>query len=51
MDSFLANLPFGTDFLDNNWLIALVVIVGAILYFWLGRSEHGLLDLMGRFLK
>ena len=51
MDSFLANLPFGADFLENNWLIALIVIVGAILYFWLGRSELGLFDLVGKFLK
>ena len=49
--SLFSSLPFGLAFLENNWLIALLLIVAAVLYFWLGRTEHGLFDLLGGFLK
>ena len=46
-----ANLPFGGDFLGENWLLVLVCIVAAVLYFLLGRSGLPLSDLLGGFLK
>jgi len=51
LGGLFSNLPFGLDFLENNWLIALVIIVAAVVYFWLGRSELGLFDLLGGFFK
>ena len=44
-------LPFGADFLESNWLIVLLVIVGAVLYFVLGRQDFGISGLLGGFLK
>ena len=43
-----ANLPFG---IGDNWLLVLVCIVAAVLYFLLGRSGLPLSDLLGGFLK
>ena len=51
LGGLLGGLPFGLDFLEHNWLIALVIIVAAVLYFWIGRSKHGLFDMLGGFLK
>jgi len=51
IQGLLANLPFGADFLGSKWLLILVAIVAAVLYFWLGRAQFPLFDLLGGFLK
>jgi len=51
IQGLLANLPFGADLFGSKWLIVLVVIAAAVLYFWLGRSQFPLFDLLGGFLK
>jgi len=51
IQGLLKNLPFGADFLGSNWLLILVLIVAAVLYFWLGRSQLPLFDLLGGFFK
>ena len=48
---FLSNLPFGGDFLENNWLIVLVIAAAIFLYFLLGQQEFGISSLLGGFLK
>jgi len=48
---FFSSLPFGSDFLENNWLIVLLLIAGIVLYFLLGQGESGIGSLLGGFFK
>jgi len=48
---FFSSLPFGADFLENNWLIVLLLIAGIVLYFLLGQGDGGIGSLLGGFFK
>ena len=47
----LSALPFGGDFLEDNWLLVLIIAAAVVLYLWLGKQEFDLGSLLGGFLK